>query len=442
MKDRSVSRRQFLKNSTLGLLGAGTAGRLAAGTLEADKEEKQTAGPVKVKTFRKLGRTGFMTTDLGSGQPTSTAVLNALLDAGVNYIDTGESYFKGKSEIWTGQALKNRDRKSYFITSKLQIKEGESKESIVQRTRKCLERLDTPYLDCMMIHSAPSVESLQHPGFHAAMKQLKTEGKVRFLGVSNHGPGHWGYEGEPMDKVLISAAQDGRFDVILMAYNFIQRDMGERILEVCMKKNIGVTLMKTNPVGKYMSIKAEVKAFEKQHKEAPEDLLVYMKQLKKSAEEGEAFIKKHHLENSSEIRAAATRSVLGHPGVSNVLCRCDTFEDVEQFVPLSGTTLTRAEQEKLSAFIQGPGRLYCRHACGICEIGCSHGVPVNSIMRYNHYFEAQRLEKYAMQKYAALQNRAEPCASCTGGCQGRCPYDVPIRGLLTLAHQRLSPEIS
>ena len=439
MKDRGVSRRQFLKNSTLGLLGTGAAVRLAAGTLEADKAEQQTAGPAKVKTFRKLGRTGFMTTDLGSGQPTGTAVLNALLDAGVNYIDTGESYFKGKSEIWAGQALKNRDRKSYFITSKLQIKEGESKESLVQRTRKCLERLDTPYLDCMMIHSAPSVESLQHPGFHAAMKQLKTEGKVHFLGVSNHGPGHWGYEAEPMDKVLIAAAQDGRFDVLLLAYNFIQRDMGERVIEVCMKKNIGVTLMKTNPVGKYMSIKAEVEAFEKQHKEAPEDLLVYMKQLKKSAEEGETFIKEHHLENSSEIRAAATRFVLAHPGVSNVLCRCDTFEDVEQFVPLSGTTLTRAEQEKLSAFIEGPGRLYCRHACGICEIGCPHGVPVNSIMRYNHYFEAQRLEKYAMQKYADLQNRAEPCTSCSGGCQERCPYDVPIRGLLTLAHQRLSP---
>jgi diketogulonate reductase-like aldo/keto reductase len=145
MKDRSVSRRQFLKNSTLGLVGAGIAGRLAAETLGADKEKKQTAGPAKVKTFRKLGRTGFMTTDLGSGRPTSAAVLNALLDAGVNYIDTGESYSNGKSETWTGQALKNRDRKSYFITSKLKLKKGETKESILRRTRKCLERLDTAY---------------------------------------------------------------------------------------------------------------------------------------------------------------------------------------------------------------------------------------------------------------------------------------------------------
>jgi len=440
MTDRNVSRRQFLKNSALGLVGAGIADRMAAETLETDKEKNQTAGPVKVKTFRKLGRTGFMTTDLGSGQPTSAAVLNALLDAGVNYIDTGESYSNGKSETWTGEALNNRDRKSYFITSKLQIKKGETKESILRRTRKCLERLDTPYLDCMMIHSAPSVESLKHPGFHTAMKQLKTEGKVRFLGVSNHGSGHWGYEAEPMDKVLIAAAQDGRFDVILLAYNFIQREMGERILEVCKKKNIGTTLMKTNPVGKYIGIKAEVEAFEKQHQEAPEELLVYMKQLKKSAGEGEVFIKKHHLEKSSEIRTAATRFVLSHPDVSNVLCRCDTFEDVEQFVPVSGTTLTRAEQRKLSVFIEGPGRLYCRHACGICETGCPHGVPVNTVMRYNHYFEAQRLEKYAMQKYAVLQNRAEQCTSCSGGCQDRCPYDVPIRGLLTLAHQRLSIE--
>lgn len=89
MKDRNVSRREFLRNSALGFIGAGIAGRMAAETLEADKEKNQSAGPAKVKTFRKLGRTGFMTTDLGSGQPTSAAVLNALLDAGVNYIDGG-----------------------------------------------------------------------------------------------------------------------------------------------------------------------------------------------------------------------------------------------------------------------------------------------------------------------------------------------------------------
>ncbi len=59
MKDRGVSRRQFFKNTTLGLLGTGAAVRLAAGILEADKAEQQTAGPAKVKTFRKLGRTVY-----------------------------------------------------------------------------------------------------------------------------------------------------------------------------------------------------------------------------------------------------------------------------------------------------------------------------------------------------------------------------------------------
>lgn len=429
MKNQRVSRRQFFKKGVLGLAGLGIAGNIPAETAERS---------AAIKSFRKLGCTGFMTTDLGSGRPTSIAVLNALLDAGVNYINTAESYSNGKSEIWTGQALKNRNRKSYFITSKLQLKKGETKESVLRRTGKCLERLDTPYLDCMMIHSAPSVESLNHPGFHAAMKQLKSQGKVRFLGVSNHGSGHWGYDAEAMDKVLIAAAKDGRFDVMLLAYNFIQREMGERIIQVCKEKNIGVTLMKTNPVGKYMGLKEEIEAFEKQQKEAPQYLSQYMKQLKKSAEQGEAFIKKYRLQKPSEMRTAATRFVLSHPGVSNVLCRCDTFDDVEQFIPISGTNLSTPEKEKLSAFLEGPGRLYCRHACGVCESACNHGVPVNTVMRYNHYFEAQHREKEALEKYALLPVKAEHCTSCNGKCQAQCPYNVPIRGLLTMAHQRLT----
>jgi predicted aldo/keto reductase-like oxidoreductase len=60
-------------------------------------------------------------------------------------------------------------------------------------------------------------------------------------------------------------------------------------------------------------------------------------------------------------------------------------------------------------------------------------------MRYNHYFEAQGCEKYAMEKYAQLPvKKAETCQTCTGECEAACPYHVPIQALLVMAHQRLT----
>ena len=59
-------------------------------------------------------------------------------------------------------------------------------------------------------------------------------------------------------------------------------------------------------------------------------------------------------------------------------------------------------------------------------------------MRYNHYFDAQGREKHAMSKYADLKElNAGSCDNCEGHCTKTCPYNVPIQGLLTLAHQNL-----
>ena len=93
----------------------------------------------------------------------------------------------------------------------------------------------------------------------------------------------------------------------------------------------------------------------------------------------------------------------------------------------------------LAAYKEECGELYCRHACGICESSCPHHVPVNTIMRYNHYFEAQGSEKFAMEKYAQLEtSKADHCRNCAGWCQTSCPYGVPIQGLLNIAHAQLT----
>jgi predicted aldo/keto reductase-like oxidoreductase len=73
------------------------------------------------------------------------------------------------------------------------------------------------------------------------------------------------------------------------------------------------------------------------------------------------------------------------------------------------------------------------------ERSCPHGVPVNTIMRYQHYFDAQGREKEAIAKYAKLPTRrTDLCRDCTGWCEGACPYGVPIKGLLCISHEILT----
>ena len=81
---------------------------------------------------------------------------------GVNYIDTAEHYVSGRSEKTIGEVLKSRERKSVFLTTKLNLLfgGGDSKEELRERFFKCLERLQTDYVDCFMIHMTSELKQV------------------------------------------------------------------------------------------------------------------------------------------------------------------------------------------------------------------------------------------------------------------------------------------
>jgi len=155
--------------------------------------------------------------------------------------------------------------------------------------------------------------------------------------------------------------------------------------------------------------------------------------------QAEAFLKKHSLMGLEQARDAAIKFCLSHPDVHCVCPTMNSFEDVEAFVGLSGRKVESREQALLAEYKEVYGPFYCRHACGQCEAACPRGVPVNSIMRFDHYFRAQKREQKAMAEYASLGPRnAGGCADCAGPCENACPYGVPIQGLLIAADLRLT----
>ena len=431
-----MNRRGFLGGALTALAGA------AAGAVRPLRAAP-VAGPEEpaVKEFRTLGRTGFKVSDIGfgSGELTEPALLEAILDAGVNYIDTAEGYMRGGVERTIGEALQGRDRSKVFISTKLGLRPDVTKEQIIERANKCLERMNTGYVDCLMMHMPSSREALNHAAYHAAFQELKSQGKVRYRGLSNHGP-QWNDVPETMEQVTLAAVEDGRFDVLLFVYNFLQRDQGERILEACRGSEVGATLMKTNPVLNYLEMKENYDSAKEEGRNTAgyERLLP---RLKERYEAAQGFIKERGLQDFDQIREAAVRFVLSNPHVNTACLTIKNFNDLAFYVGLSGKKATPAHQRALALYETAMGGFYCRHACGECEAACPARVPINTIMRYHHYFDAQGREKTAMRKYAALQAsgaRLEACTGCAGSCEAACRYGVPIQGMLRIAHRTLT----
>ena len=437
---QEVSRRGFLKTTGAAVAGGGFAGTVH----DASADEYRPKQDIEIRAHRALGRTGFSVSDIGFGGGflNNTNVMEVALDMGVNYIDTAEHYSNGQSERAVGEALRGRDRSKIFLTTKLNLSfgGGAEVEDLKRRFHQCLERLQTGYADCLMIHMTPVADQIKHEPYHTVIEELKAEGKVRFSGLSNHGTEHsvYGRTQDTMEDVFGAAVEDGRFDVALLVYNFLQKEQGERVIEMCRAKNMGVTLMKTDPVNVNARIIETNEQRVRSGRQVPERAQRLAEEYDAFAAGAAEFRQRYGLQSTDEVRQAAVKFVLDNAGVHSVCPTINTFDALESFVALSGQRLSETDGSLLKGYGELLGRFYCRHACGECEASCPQRVPVNTILRYNHYFEAHGREKLAMEKYARLSGtKADACADCDGECESACPHGVPARSILARAHRNL-----
>ena len=107
--------------------------------------------------------------------------LTAGVSAGMTLIDTAEMYGSGKAELLIGKTIKEMDRSSLFLVSKV-YPHNAGRKNIFKSCMASLERMGTDYLDLYLLHwrgGIPLEETV------ACMEQLKKEGKIRRWGVSN-----------------------------------------------------------------------------------------------------------------------------------------------------------------------------------------------------------------------------------------------------------------
>jgi aryl-alcohol dehydrogenase-like predicted oxidoreductase len=206
--------------------------------------------------LRALGRSGLRVGPLCLGgnvfgwtatETASFAVLDALLSAGLNFVDTADVYSVwapghqgGESEMVIGNWLRRTARrKDVVIATKVGMamapdRQGLSATHIMRAAEESLRRLQTDYIDLYFSHrdddGVPMEETL------GAYQKLISQGKVRVIGASN-------FTAERMAVALEISHKNGlpRYEVLQPHYNLYARAGYESSLEPwCLENQIGV----------------------------------------------------------------------------------------------------------------------------------------------------------------------------------------------------------
>ncbi|KGD95201.1 aldo/keto reductase [Achromobacter sp. RTa] len=210
--------------------------------------------------YKKFGSTGLFVSELclgtmtfgGEGelwskigslqQEDANRLVGRALDAGVNFIDTADVYSEGRSEIITGQALRDLKvaREDVVIATKVFGQtgagvnaRGNSRVHIMDGIKKSLSRLQLDYIDLYQIHgfdpATPVEETIR------ALDNLVQHGHVRYVGVSN-------WAAWQIMKALGIAERLGlaRFESLQAYYTIAGRDLEREIAPMLQSEGVGL----------------------------------------------------------------------------------------------------------------------------------------------------------------------------------------------------------
>lgn len=197
--------------------------------------------------YRRLGHSGLEVSLAGLGTNNfgmrldydgSKRVVDAALDAGINFFDTADIYGGGRSEEYLGRALGSR-REDVLIATKFAMPIGEgpftrggSRHYIAKAVERSLKRLGTDYIDLYQMHQpdpqTPIAETLD------ALSDLVHHGVVRYIGHSN-------FSGWQIADADWTARSQGyaRFVSAQNEWSLLERKLESEIMPACRQFGLG-----------------------------------------------------------------------------------------------------------------------------------------------------------------------------------------------------------
>ena len=222
---KNINRRTFLGN------GVAAAAMVTVGKsfvpegkdklIPLKKNNEDPFNPVTYNAMptRSFGKTGYKvgilslggqaTLEIKGREEESEKIINKAIDLGINYIDTAASYGQGVSQLNIGRVMKTR-RGEVWLSTKTHDRTYDGSMRLLEES---LKNLQTDHLDLWQLHNVQRQDQTDQifspDGAIKAMEKAKSEGMVRYVGITGHF--------EPL--VLLEAIKRYPFDSILMAVN-------------------------------------------------------------------------------------------------------------------------------------------------------------------------------------------------------------------------------
>jgi predicted aldo/keto reductase-like oxidoreductase len=324
-----------------------------------------------VKTIR-LGRTDLQVSRSGFGAIPIQRIgidqaKHLLLKAyrgGINFFDTARTYTDSEEKI--GVALSDVREEIILATKSPAV----DRDGVLQDLETSLEKLQTDYVDIYQLHNPKSLPDPDDPnGPYRATLEAKEQGKIRFIGFTNH----------RLDVALEAAASD-LYDTIQFPLSSLSSDEDLQLIEECKKRDIGVIAMKALSGGLITNVPATF-TFLRQY-----DNVVPIWGIERDAD-------------------------------------LDEFLSLEQNPPALNEEMWQAI-ERDRAELSGA---FCR-GCGYC-LPCPVDIPINMAARLSYLLDRSVYQRFLTDEWKEKMERIADCTEC-GQCSDRCPYDLDTPSLL------------
>jgi predicted aldo/keto reductase-like oxidoreductase len=332
---------------------------------------------------RKLGTTEMNVSAVGFGGiplqgvsfEEADRILRKAIALGINFFDSARAYTDSEEKM--GRTLPSfRDR--IYLSSKALSRTA---PKLSEEIDTSLRNLRTEMIDLYQLHSVGSLAELKTVlapgGAYEALVQARTDGKIRWLGITGHSR-----------EVMLTAIETGRFDTVQFPFNPIEDEWEGAVIPAAKRAGMGTICMKPFAGG---------------------------------------AIREHALALRFELTRGMDVAIPGMDAIEQVVENASVGERLA--VP------TEAELARLGAEKARWGETFCRR-CAYC-MPCPNGLNIPFLFLIDGYYTRYELKDWALQRLAALEKKYADCQAC-GECLKKCPYGLPIPDMMREAGKRVT----
>jgi uncharacterized protein len=322
----------------------------------------------------RLGRTNLIVTKMGwggipiqrVGEREAVAVIRAVVEMGVDLLDTARAYTNSEHRI--GLALQ-KINKPVVLSSKSTVRS----QKIYGDVHESLRQMKVKKVNIYHLHGVSNFEDYEKViapgGAYEGLKRAQDEGLIDHIGITSHNL-----------NLLERAIYDGHFEVIMACYSFLEPEAAEKVFPLAEGKDIGVLAMKPFSGGVI--------------EEAGPALRFVL----------------------------STANIVPIPG-------SETLEKAHENWKIftEGYSFTEKDKERIKAVRKEFDHQFCRR-CDYCQ-PCTEKINIQLVMGLKSFIKRFGPNAQEIGWMKELIEKARNCSEC-GECLERCPYQLPIPDLI------------